>query len=320
MTTRKKGEPDMGKRKALPEGPRSHERACPGTRATRSARSCGRPARATPTPRGRPRRTAPTRSTWSSSPRRDGCPTCFPSATGGWRSRPSRSTGARPSPWPPTSSGTPVSGIRVQACGDAHLCNFGGFATPERKIIFSINDLDETLPAPWEWDVKRLAPSFVVACRDNGLSEAVAKEAVLTCVRTYRESMAEFSEMKTLELWYRIDDGRGADRGPASRLPEADRQAHREGAGEEPRRGALPEARGAPGGRSRHQGPAPDDLPHGGAPPGRGAEVLPGRLRRLPRHASALLPGPAGPLRAEGRRRQGGRRRQRRDRSAWSSS
>ena len=100
-------------------------------------------------------------------------------------------------------SGTPVSGIRVQACGDAHLCNFGGFATPERKIIFSINDLDETLPAPWEWDVKRLAPSFVVACRDNGLSEAVAKEAVLTCVRTYRESMAEFSEMKTLELWYR---------------------------------------------------------------------------------------------------------------------
>ena len=98
---------------------------------------------------------------------------------------------------------TPSTGVRVQACGDAHLCNFGGFATPERKIIFSINDLDETLPAPWEWDVKRLAPSFVVACRDNGLSEAVAKEAVLTCVRTYRESMAEFSEMKTLELWYR---------------------------------------------------------------------------------------------------------------------
>lgn len=101
-------------------------------------------------------------------------------------------------------SGTPVSGIRVQACGDAHLCNFGGFATPERKVIFSINDLDETLPAPWEWDVKRLAPSFVVACRDNGLSEAVAKEAVLTCVRSYRESMAEFGEMKTLELWYRM--------------------------------------------------------------------------------------------------------------------
>jgi len=98
---------------------------------------------------------------------------------------------------------TPVTGLRVQCCGDAHLCNFGGFATPERKIIFSINDLDETLPAPWEWDVKRLAASFVVACRDNGLKDAVAKEVTTTCVRSYRESMAEFSQLKTLELWYR---------------------------------------------------------------------------------------------------------------------
>jgi uncharacterized protein (DUF2252 family) len=98
---------------------------------------------------------------------------------------------------------TPVSGVRVQACGDAHLSNFGGFATPERRIIFGINDLDETLPAPWEWDVKRLAASFVVACRDNSLGDAVAKDVALTCVRTYRESMAEFSHMKTLELWYR---------------------------------------------------------------------------------------------------------------------
>jgi len=98
---------------------------------------------------------------------------------------------------------TPTTGIRVQCCGDAHLCNFGGFATPERRIIFSINDLDETLPAPWEWDIKRLAASFVVACRDNGLSEAVARDAVMTCVHSYRDSMAEFSQLKTLELWYR---------------------------------------------------------------------------------------------------------------------
>ncbi|MBP2671417.1 MAG: hypothetical protein H6Q85_1483 [candidate division NC10 bacterium] len=98
---------------------------------------------------------------------------------------------------------TPVSGIRVQCCGDAHLSNFGGFATPERKVIFSINDLDETLPAPWEWDVKRLAASFVVASRDNGLKDDVARDVAETCVRTYRESMAEFSELKTLELWYR---------------------------------------------------------------------------------------------------------------------
>jgi uncharacterized protein (DUF2252 family) len=98
---------------------------------------------------------------------------------------------------------TPATGVRVQCCGDAHLCNFGGFATPERRIIFSINDLDETLPAPWEWDLKRLAASFVVACRDNGLSEAVARDAAMTCARSYRESMAEFSQLKTLELWYR---------------------------------------------------------------------------------------------------------------------
>lgn len=99
---------------------------------------------------------------------------------------------------------TPTSGLRVQSCGDGHLCNFGGFATPERKVIFSINDLDETLPAPWEWDVKRLAASFVVGCRDNGLKDAAARDVVMTCVRTYREAMAEFSQMKTLELWYQV--------------------------------------------------------------------------------------------------------------------
>jgi uncharacterized protein DUF2252 len=95
-----------------------------------------------------------------------------------------------------------VSGIRAQCCGDAHLCNFGGFGTPERRVIFSINDLDETLPGPWEWDVKRLAASFVVGCRDKGISDSSAKEITATCVRTYRESMAEFSQMKTLDLWY----------------------------------------------------------------------------------------------------------------------
>ena len=97
---------------------------------------------------------------------------------------------------------TPSTGVHVQCCGDAHLSNFGGFATPERRIIFSINDLDETLPAPWEWDLKRLATSFVVACRDNGLGQSVADDSVLTCVRNYRKSMLEFSRMRTLELWY----------------------------------------------------------------------------------------------------------------------
>jgi uncharacterized protein (DUF2252 family) len=99
-------------------------------------------------------------------------------------------------------AGTPVSGMFVQACGDAHLCNFGGFATPERNIIFSINDLDETLPAPWEWDLKRLSASFIVACRNNNLSESAAREAATGCVRSYRMNMAAYSEMKIMELWH----------------------------------------------------------------------------------------------------------------------
>ena len=90
----------------------------------------------------------------------------------------------------------------MQCGGDSHLVNFRGLGTPERQVIFAINDLDETLPAPWEWDLKRLATSFVIACRDNGLSEADAKDAALTCVRSYREHMAEFSEMNVLDLWY----------------------------------------------------------------------------------------------------------------------
>lgn len=97
---------------------------------------------------------------------------------------------------------TPSTGVRVQCGGDCHLGNFRGFATPERQVIFAVNDLDETLPAPWEWDLKRLAASFVIACRDNGLRETVAKDAVATCVNSYREHMTEFSEMNPLDEWY----------------------------------------------------------------------------------------------------------------------
>src|SRR6266481_3426198 len=103
-------------------------------------------------------------------------------------------------------AGTPVSELRVQACGDAHLSNFGAFATPERRVIFDVNDLDETLPAPWEWDVKRLAASFVLACRSNGFSEATARDVVLACVRSYRERMREFRKMRVVDLWYSYID------------------------------------------------------------------------------------------------------------------
>jgi uncharacterized protein (DUF2252 family) len=101
---------------------------------------------------------------------------------------------------------TPSTGLRVQACGDCHLLNFGLFATPERNLVFDINDFDETLPAPWEWDVKRLAVSFAVAARDNKLSDADTREAVLECARAYRENLREYSHKSPLEIWYaRLD-------------------------------------------------------------------------------------------------------------------
>ena len=186
---------------------------------------------------------------------------------------------------------SPVSGIRVQCCGDAHLCNFGGFATPERQVIFSINDLDETLPAPWEWDVKRLAASFVVACRDNGLSEAVAKDAVTTAVRTYRESMAEFSRDEDAGAVVLLAGGgrpRGEHQGPGH--PQAGPGASAEGAGKEHRRGCLPEAGGTQGGQADHQGPAPDDLPPRGPSAGRDPEGP--AATRWPSTARASTPPP----------------------------
>jgi uncharacterized protein (DUF2252 family) len=101
---------------------------------------------------------------------------------------------------------TPTTGFRVQACGDCHLMNFGLFATPERNLIFDINDFDETLPAPWEWDVKRLAISFAVAARDNQLSDKWARAVAAECVRAYRERLRKFSKMNPMEVWYdRLD-------------------------------------------------------------------------------------------------------------------
>ena len=99
-------------------------------------------------------------------------------------------------------SKTPVSGISAQICGDAHLSNFGVYASPERRQVFDINDFDETLSGPWEWDVKRLAASIVLAGRQNGYSAQDSKQAVLRCIRRYREQMQQFSEMNHLDVWY----------------------------------------------------------------------------------------------------------------------
>jgi uncharacterized protein (DUF2252 family) len=101
---------------------------------------------------------------------------------------------------------TPTTDIRVQACGDAHLLNFGMFAAPDRRLVFDVNDFDETLPAPFEWDVKRLAASFAVAARDNGFSDREARNAARQAAHTYRTEMANYAAMRFLKVWYsRID-------------------------------------------------------------------------------------------------------------------
>jgi hypothetical protein len=97
---------------------------------------------------------------------------------------------------------TPVAGLQVQLCGDAHLSNFGVFASPERRLLFDLNDFDETLPGPFEWDVKRMAASFTIAARHNGFTKADTRAVTQASVRAYREAMAGFAQMSTLDIWY----------------------------------------------------------------------------------------------------------------------
>ena len=97
---------------------------------------------------------------------------------------------------------TPTADIVVQLCGDAHLSNFGAFASPERRLLFDLNDFDETLPGPFEYDVKRMAASFSIAARNNGFSNADTREATMASVTAYREAMADFAQMRTMDIWY----------------------------------------------------------------------------------------------------------------------
>src|SRR6266487_4522941 len=97
---------------------------------------------------------------------------------------------------------TPTAGLDVQLCGDAHLSNFGVFASPERRLLFDANDFDETLPGPFEYDVKRLAASVTIAARNNGFAKADTRAATLASVTAYREAMAGFAQMGTMDLWY----------------------------------------------------------------------------------------------------------------------
>ena len=97
---------------------------------------------------------------------------------------------------------TPTAGLNVQLCGDAHLSNFGAFASPERTLLFGLNDFDETLPGPFEYDVKRMAASFTIAARNNGFTRSDARAATLESVASYRALMVEFAEMRTMDIWY----------------------------------------------------------------------------------------------------------------------
>ncbi len=125
-----------------------------------------------------------------------------------------------------------VSGIAAQACGDCHLLNFGGFASPERALVFDINDFDETFPGPWEWDMKRLGASLVLAARDLRFSGSVADKAVLAAASSYRERMSDFAEMRLLDMWYQqisidvIKQHFQKDRDVTARLVSGEKRAH----------------------------------------------------------------------------------------------
>jgi hypothetical protein len=107
---------------------------------------------------------------------------------------------------------TPESGLRVQLCGDAHLSNFGAFGAPDRELLFDLNDFDETLPGPWEWDVKRLGASFAIAGRERGFDESLRMALAQTSARGYREAMRDLAAMRNLDVWYqRLDISRLAE-------------------------------------------------------------------------------------------------------------
>lgn len=121
-------------------------------------------------------------------------------------------------------AGTPASGLDVWLCGDAHLANFGMFASPERSLLFDVNDFDETYPGPWEWDLKRLAASLVIAGRENDFTDRQTSKVVVAAIRRYRDAMATFAEMGNLTLWYSRVDAEEAAQLLGGRLDQSDRK------------------------------------------------------------------------------------------------
>ena len=215
---------------------------------------------------------------------------------------------------------TPVSGLAVQACGDAHLSNFGVFGSAERRLMFDVNDFDETLPGPWEWDVKRLAASLEVAARGNGLPGKQRRAIVAAAVARYRQAMRNFAGMTNLEVWYaRADMDELRAQFDSQLQPRQRKRGERAGQGPDPGQhagsGQAHPARGRPA--ADHLRPAADRPDRradaaGDEPDGlRGAAHRPDR--QVPAHAGNRPPVPARAVRVLRHGPQGRRRRQRRN-------
>ena len=239
---------------------------------------------------------------------------------------------------------TPVAGLDAQLCGDAHLSNFGVFASPERRLLFDLNDFDETLPGPFEYDVKRMAASFTIAARNNGFAKADTSAATQASVTAYREAMAEFAQMPTMDIWYaHLDEdelrgtirsavaqttkeAKGAKKGKKEPGAGEAGPAGREAGGEDRCEGAHPgQPAGAVQARRAGRRAVPDHQPAAGRRPGprpgrdlrpvpgRGRAGDPGPVPRVPGHAATRPAPPARAVRDRRRGAQGGRGRQRRD-------
>ena len=238
---------------------------------------------------------------------------------------------------------TPVAGLGAQLCGDAHLSNFGLFASPERRLLFDLNDFDETLPGPFEYDVKRMAASFTIAARNNGFSRADARAATQASVTAYREAMAEFAQMPTMDIWYAHldeDELRTAirstvaetkkelkgkkgkkDEGVDKLARRAEKRAQKTAAKAHTRDSlsALSKLCELAGGQYQIVSQAPVIVPARdlaatyGLSPDEVVPVDPRPVPRLPGHPASRPAAPARAVRDRGRGPQGRRRRQRRD-------
>ena len=195
----------------------------------------------------------------------------------------------------------PRTGLRTQLCGDAHLSNFGAFAAPDRKLVLDINDFDETLPGPFEWDVKRLATSFAVGGRDRGFDDATRKSIVLASVRAYRESMARCAAMRNMDLWYARKRSRSCsptrqpgDGGPA----KARREERRQGTGKGQRARLRKAHRGRRRRAAHHQRSAADRADRGAHGGGGRLRVRGARPERHPLVSANVAARPAQAARA----------------------